>query len=119
MTRRTPQSHTFWTDARVADLRRRAAEGWSASDIGKAFGTTKNAIIGKCDREGIQLAGDRARWSAKLSARNRALHQAGCFGPAWRAAMSRATKAAWADPAKRQRLLEGAAAARAAKAAAA
>ncbi len=44
---------TGWTEARVADLRRLWAEGFSASRIANQLGTTKNAIIGKVDRLGL------------------------------------------------------------------
>jgi hypothetical protein len=42
-----------WPDNKVnymVDLRRR---GWTATQIGKAMGTTRNAIIGKLDRLGL------------------------------------------------------------------
>jgi hypothetical protein len=42
-----------WPDDKVnymVDLRRR---GWTATQIGKAMGTTRNAIIGKLDRLGL------------------------------------------------------------------
>lgn len=45
-----------WTDERVARLRELAAEGLSASLIAKELGgVSRNAIIGKCIRFGIQL----------------------------------------------------------------
>lgn len=48
-----------WTDATVAELRRRAADGESASQIGQALGCSRNAVIGKCVRSKprIRLAG--------------------------------------------------------------
>ena len=42
-----------WPDNKVnymVDLRRR---GWTATQIGKAMGVTRNAIIGKLDRLGL------------------------------------------------------------------
>jgi hypothetical protein len=40
----------FWTEARIADLRERWTAGESASVIAAAFGTTRNAVIGKVRR---------------------------------------------------------------------
>lgn len=44
-----------WTEERVAELKRMAALGWSASKIGFALKVTALAVIGKCTREGIAL----------------------------------------------------------------
>jgi len=38
-------------------LRELTAEGYSASKIGSVLGVTRNAIIGKCHRDGIVLRG--------------------------------------------------------------
>lgn len=47
-----------WSKARVGELRRRAAAGERARTIAAALGedVTRNAVIGKCRREGIKLA---------------------------------------------------------------
>lgn len=44
---------TFWTEERIAELLRLAADGLSAGLIAKEFGTTRNAIIGKLHRLGV------------------------------------------------------------------
>ena len=45
----------FWTKDQVTTLRSRAAKGASAADIGKAVSKTRDAVIGKCWRDGVQL----------------------------------------------------------------
>jgi hypothetical protein len=45
-----------WTATRIHRVRQLAALGLPASEIGKTLGVTRNAIIGKCGREGISLA---------------------------------------------------------------
>lgn len=40
----------FWTDERIAELHRLAAEGLSAAEIGRKLGCSKNAVIGKLHR---------------------------------------------------------------------
>lgn len=44
----------FWTKARIAELRRLTAEGYSALDVAEIFGVSCNAIIGKRNRLGIE-----------------------------------------------------------------
>jgi hypothetical protein len=79
-----------WTEARVVELRRRLAEGETASEIGAAMGLTRNAVLGKAHRLGLcasdpavararQVAGVRRKladpeFAAKHSARMKALH---------------------------------------------
>jgi GcrA cell cycle regulator len=46
---------TTWTEDRVKLLAALASEGWSASQIADKLDTTRNAIIGKLDRLGLQL----------------------------------------------------------------
>lgn len=53
-----PHGGRFWTDARVAHLRHLAEQSKSASQIAAELRTTRNAVIGKCHREGIKLAGE-------------------------------------------------------------
>jgi GcrA cell cycle regulator len=48
---------TFWTYERVAELRRGVADGMTSAELGAQLGTTKNAIIGKAGRVGLQLLG--------------------------------------------------------------
>lgn len=47
----------IWRDANVSTLARMAGEGSSASQIAMAIGATRNAVIGKACRSGIQLNG--------------------------------------------------------------
>lgn len=47
----------FWTDSRIADLKRLAAQGWSASQIGAELGCGRGAVTGLCFCKGIQLHG--------------------------------------------------------------
>lgn len=42
-----------WDEAAVARLKELHARGWSASEIGADLGTTRNAVIGKIDRLGL------------------------------------------------------------------
>jgi GcrA cell cycle regulator len=46
-----------WTGDDFSKLERMAGEGLSASQIGAAFGATRNSIIGACRRAGIKLTG--------------------------------------------------------------
>jgi GcrA cell cycle regulator len=50
-----PAALITWNDDLVADLRSRCAAGESARTIAAAYGTTRNAIIGKCTRLGLTL----------------------------------------------------------------
>lgn len=47
----------IWNAKAIATLRRMAKQEESASQIGKALGCTRNAVIGKCHRLGIKLCG--------------------------------------------------------------
>ncbi len=42
-----------WTDAIIAELRRLWAEGLSTAEIGRRLGVSKNAIVGKAHRLGL------------------------------------------------------------------
>lgn len=46
-----------WTDADQSTLEAQAAACWSASEIGKLLGKTRNAVIGRAHRQGVQLQG--------------------------------------------------------------
>ncbi len=62
-----------WSEERVAELRRMWAEGWSASQIAKALGgTTRNAVIGKVHRLGLEQRGTPSR-PVKFKIRSRPL----------------------------------------------
>lgn len=50
-------SDFVWTDARVNRLRALAAAGKSATEIGEAFGISRNAVLGKGSRLGICFGG--------------------------------------------------------------
>jgi GcrA cell cycle regulator len=45
----------FWNDEKHEQVRVLAAESRSASEIGNILGCSRNAIIGKCHRLGVQL----------------------------------------------------------------
>lgn len=47
----------FWTDERIAVIRRVAAEGGSFSDAGRELGVSRNAVAGKAYREGVRFDG--------------------------------------------------------------
>jgi len=61
-----------WTDEAVAALRKLVADGLSASDIGRALGASRLAVIGKARRQGLQLGGGAA--SAPRPAPKRVSH---------------------------------------------
>lgn len=46
-----------WTDSQLKTLRKMASDGFSSGMIAPAVGKTRMAVVGKCDREGIQLHG--------------------------------------------------------------
>jgi GcrA cell cycle regulator len=50
-----PAALIIWNEDLMVDLRRRCAAGESARTIAAAYGTTRNAIIGKCTRLGLAL----------------------------------------------------------------
>jgi hypothetical protein len=47
-----------WTYDTEAELKRMVGEKMSALGIAKKLGLTRNAVIGKCSRMGLQLDGD-------------------------------------------------------------
>ena len=53
----------IWTPERIEILQKLASELLSAAEIARAFGGlfTRNAIIGKCRRNGIELCGSQVR----------------------------------------------------------
>lgn len=59
----------YRTTAELAELKRRAALGERARTIAAALQTTRNAVIGKCRREGIKLAAvtreEQAAWGRR------------------------------------------------------
>lgn len=63
----------IWEEEELAILRKMAAEGASASEIGDALGASRNAVIGKCRRCGIKLPMSQEKWSrgAKKSHQSR------------------------------------------------
>jgi len=58
---------SFWTADREAFLRSKAEAGGSAGTIADALGCTRNAVIGKAHRLGIQLHG-KGIYNAKRAA---------------------------------------------------
>ena len=59
----------FWTDARVADMRRWLAEGWSSRQIAEKIGCgcSRNAVIGKANRLGLAKPTQSSRTRAARS----------------------------------------------------
>lgn len=55
-----------WNDVRVAALKRLAADGLSASQIGNEIGVSRGAVIGKLARLGVPLAG---AWTVPMAPR--------------------------------------------------
>lgn len=47
----------FWTDEKVAELKTLWTKGDSAAVIGKTMGATRNAILGKVHRLGLEMRG--------------------------------------------------------------
>lgn len=43
-------SDVFWTEVRIAEMLSLKGAGYSASEIGRAIGTTRNAVLGKLHR---------------------------------------------------------------------
>lgn len=50
-----------WPDVLEDRLRDMVGKGMSAGEISKALRVTRNAVIGKCDRLGLKLAGSCVR----------------------------------------------------------
>lgn len=44
-----------WTDENIQDLKNMVADKKTAKQIGEAIGKTRNAVIGKCHRLGLQF----------------------------------------------------------------
>jgi hypothetical protein len=61
----------FWTEARIAGLRERWTAGESSSVVAAAFGTTRNAIIGKVHRLKLERRVVKNDAPAKISRRQR------------------------------------------------
>lgn len=57
-----------WTDKDDAIIKRMAAEGATATTIGKFFGTSRNAVIGRAHRRGITLLGSNSKSVAQRRA---------------------------------------------------
>lgn len=58
-----------WTDEETEQLVRMVADGKSAREIAVLFGRSRNAVIGRCGRLGLRLAGGNARNDAKTKKR--------------------------------------------------
>ena len=56
---------TFWTEERIAELRRLAGRGFSGSAIAAGVGATRSATISKLYREGIWTRGSRPQPTVK------------------------------------------------------
>lgn len=56
-----PKQPSVWTEERVAEVRRLAAEERSATEIGVIVGAGRMAVIGLCHRKGIKLSGKSVR----------------------------------------------------------
>ena len=61
----------FWTEERVAELRRLAGEKMFARDIAAEIGTTKNSVLGKLHRLGLSKAKALPTRKPKISRRDR------------------------------------------------
>lgn len=61
----------FWTDAKIEQLKKLHFAGLSAGQIGARIGATRNAVIGKIHRLGLQ----RGTWATKAAARERVRRQ--------------------------------------------
>lgn len=62
---------TFWTEERIAELRRLASEKMFARDIAAEIGTTKNSVLGKLHRLGLSKAKALPTRKPKISRRDR------------------------------------------------
>ena len=45
----------IWDEKHIADLRRMSAEGMSCTQMGRVFGVTRNAVVGACYRNKVEL----------------------------------------------------------------
>jgi len=61
----------FWTEERIAELRRLAGEKMFARDIAAEIGTTKNSVLGKLHRLGLSKAKALPTRKPKISRRDR------------------------------------------------
>lgn len=66
---------SWWTDERVALLRKKWEEGVSAGQIGALMGCTRNAVIGKVTRMGLGRRITNFRLAGKLGAQRRRINQ--------------------------------------------
>jgi hypothetical protein len=120
---------TEWTHIRQDDLESMAAQRLSAAQIGERLGISRNSVIGRARRTGVQLSGvgdverkkasmRRAWQDPKRRAKVSATAKEAWKDPEWREramegrkqaapAYSEAGKKAWADPEKRARIMAG------------
>jgi hypothetical protein len=57
-----PRTSSFWL-ANQASLEMLAAEGLTASEIGKRLGISRDAVLGRCRRTGVPMPMDARKWS--------------------------------------------------------
>lgn len=55
-----------WSDGDQATLRRMAGQGFSAAEIARTLGKTRNAVAGRAHRTGVRLEGGRASSDCRL-----------------------------------------------------
>lgn len=67
--------YTWWTEDRVALLRKLWDEGISAGGIGREMGCTRNAVLGKVDRLGLPRRQTTFRLAGVVSSRRRRVKQ--------------------------------------------
>jgi GcrA cell cycle regulator len=67
---------TTWTDERIDQLRACIVAGFSASQIGREIGVTRNAVIGKTSRLGLKLPGQKYNTSEIKAARKKKTERA-------------------------------------------
>jgi hypothetical protein len=58
----------MWTDEQTEQLRTLASEGKSSGEIAEWFGVTRNAVAGKCHREGVRLKSGPRTHKSRVSA---------------------------------------------------
>lgn len=67
----------FWTADRIETLRMMRASGATARAIGEAIGCSRNAVLGKLDRIGMNTAAVPRTWTPERVETLKALHAAG------------------------------------------